>query len=627
MGVAVMPRLTEKTAFESTLAGVGFILGGSELLIWLFGSAGLLSFPLILGVLALLVIAVALKNKCFKANLGEVRSSLGIFAGMRGWELACAIYLAVVFLLTFVLTLAPPSGADYDSLVYHLGVPQQYLQAGRISELAYDHHSYFPLGTEMLFTLGLWLKGPVLAKLFHWLMLPLSCLVLVAIGRRHLTLRAGLLAAALFASIPVVQFEASTAYIDLALTAFTLLAFMAFFDWQETRSFRSVLLCAFFCGVCLGTKYLGVLTFGWLFLAMLLNMARAKQVEVKPLLAFCVLPLLIGGGWYFRNFAWVGNPVYPFAYGLFGGQGWTAQMAEAYAQDQKAYGFGRTLIDMLWLPWRLSMTPFNVGFVNSQMVGQGYWPLTNAVTTAGNTGAFEARGLIGQSILGPALLAFSAPVLFMKGRPSVVNFALASMLFFFAFWALTGQYLRYLVPAYAILGIAAGWGIDRYLERSAVLKYTSGVVLACCLLFSPYYVLKSSGSTLPVVLGAQSPDEYLARTFSGYDAMKWASTNTPATSYFAVYGEPRTYYLGRPHFWADDQHNNLIDYEKIKSAANLVDALRGQKATHILLNREAAVNGGFGGPPAYFDEAVNDGQLKLLYESRGYAVYEVEAAR
>jgi hypothetical protein len=70
---------------------------------------------------------------------------------------------------------------------------------------------------EMLFLLGLALQGPVLAKLFHWLMLPLCCFALIALGRRHLTTRAGLFGAALFASIPLVQSEATTAYVDLGL--------------------------------------------------------------------------------------------------------------------------------------------------------------------------------------------------------------------------------------------------------------------------------------------------------------------------------------------------------------------------------------------------------------------------
>ena len=148
--------------------------------------------------------------------------------------------------------------------MYHLAAPAQYLRHGKIVELPYDHHSYFPFTMEMLFLWGLALRGPVLAKLFHWLMLPLCCAALVAIGKRHLSLRAGLLAAALFASLPFVLIEATTAYVDLGLTAFVLLAYLCFANWKSTGEGSWLISCGLFCGFCLGTKYLGVLTFGWL---------------------------------------------------------------------------------------------------------------------------------------------------------------------------------------------------------------------------------------------------------------------------------------------------------------------------------------------------------------------------
>jgi hypothetical protein len=162
--------------------------------------------------------------------------SLQLLRNLRGVNLALALYLVVVFLITFLLTLAPPNGADYDSLTYHLAAPAQYLRVGGIVELPYDHHTYFPFTMEMLFLLGLALKGPVLAKLFHWLMLPLCCFALIAMGRRHLTTRAGLFGAALFASIPLVQSEATTAYVDLGFTAFVLLAFLCFANWLTSHT-------------------------------------------------------------------------------------------------------------------------------------------------------------------------------------------------------------------------------------------------------------------------------------------------------------------------------------------------------------------------------------------------------
>ncbi|HEX8237432.1 MAG TPA: phospholipid carrier-dependent glycosyltransferase [Abditibacteriaceae bacterium] len=569
----------------------------------------------------------------YKSILHKLRS-------LRGVNLALAIYLVAVFLITFLLTLAPPNGADYDSLTYHLAAPEQYLRAGGIVELPYDHHTYFPFTMEMLYLLGLALQGSVLAKLFHWLMLPLCCFALLAMGRRHLTTRAGLFGAALFASLPLVQSEATTAYVDLGFTAFVLLAFMCFANWLAAREAENngetnggatnggwwLGWSGVFCGFAIGTKYLGFLTFGWLGLWALGTIIRRRNFQIKPLLLFAVWAIVLGGGWYVRNWLWTGNPVFPFAYEIFGGRGWSAQMAADYTRDQVAYGFGRSPSDWLWLPWRFSMAPLNIGVLDGRPVGLPLWPFLHVPPDNGMGGKFEVDALLLQSIIGPALLALSAPLLFVKNKPPVVRFIGWSFAFFWVFWAATSQQVRYILPALGLLCLPCGWAVEKYFNRSAVLKWTTGLALAAWLLFTPLFTLTKASSTLPVIFGQETPDAYLTRTFSGYAAMRWASTNTPPNARFAVYGEPRCFYLQRDYFWADDPHNNLIDYNAIKTGADFVAALRAQRATHILVNTRPGSNGGFGSPPPQMQQAIDGGLVRQLDEARGYIVYEIVAA-
>ena len=613
----------ERTKLENTLLPGAAFLGMGALLQWLCGLTIGLRFE-VWPLLFLVFLCVALLRSSLAERRRHVaehaRTALGVLRSLGIVERVLAFYLFAVFALTFVLTLAPPNGLDYDSLMYHLAAPGQYLRAGRITDLPYDHHTYFPFTMEMLYLLGLKLQGPVLAKLFHWLMLPLSCLTLIAIGQRHLSRRAGWFAAALLASLPVVQAEASTAYIDLGLTAFVLLAFLCFANWLATHADRWLIASGIFCGFCLGTKYLGALTFGWLFLWAVGTMIKTRRLELKPLALFTVSALLLGGGWYVRNWTATGNPVFPFAYEIFGGRGWNAAMAQAYTADQLQFGFGRSLSDWLWMPWRLSMAPLNFA--------QPFWPLWNAVIDNGATGAFDMKvgDVLVQSVIGPALLAFGAPLIFMRRKPVVLGLALWMFLFCFVFWMLTGQYLRYLVPAFALLCLACGWGIEKYLQRSAALKWSTTFALAAWLVFVPVVTVGHAQRTLPVILGQQTPDAYLARTFPAYDALAWASANSPAEARFAVYGEPRCFYLQRDYFWADDIHNNLIDYSAVKTGDDLVRELVRLGATHVLWSAQGA-----GGPPPQIQVAIEQGLMSPLYEARGYRVLQIkkpgEAAR
>ena len=601
-----------------------------------------------------------------KSEPKPIHPFLILFAKMRALRdvnLALVVYLAFVFALTFLLTLAPPSGGDYDSLVYHLAAPAQYLRHHGVVELPYDHHSYFPFTMEMLYWLGLMNSGPVLAKLFHWLMLPLCCLTLFSMGRRHASTRAGLFASAIFASFPLVLWLASTAYIELGFTLFVLLAFACFLNWRNgiggARRGVWLLWSGAFCGFALGTKYLGALTLFWLGVAALFFLlkerreysqsalrvlaakhdeeTKAKNVshaemtkknaardDWKNLAGFALLAILLGGFWYVRNFFWTGNPVFPFAYSVFGGRGWTAQMAADYDKSQAIYGFGKSALDLLLLPFRLAMSPLNVAFFKDiGLLGMPSWPLGYEAVGGGKTGSFDVTPMLSQSFVGPLLLALGAPALLLKNKPRAIRFLGWSFLYFFAFWAFTSQQLRYLLPALALLCVPCGWAAANFSARGATLKYATLFALAAWLLFAPFYVWQKGASTRAVIFGAETPDAYLNRTFAAYPAMQWASENTPNNARFAVYGESRCFYLKRDYFFADDANNNLIDYAKVKSAADLISALRAHGATHVLWNSVPGENGGFGAPPPFMQQAIDEGKLREIFAARGYRVFEI----
>ena len=314
------------------------------------------------------------------------------FRGAAFAEKAFAFYLCLVCAAAFVLTLAPPTGNDYDSLVYHLAVPAQYLREGRIIELRFDHHAYFPFALEMLFGAGLAWRGAIFAKLFHWLMLPLCAALLVALGARFGQRKAGFLAAALFVSMPLALVEASTAYVDLGFTAFVLGAVWCFLEGRENPQLalwrNGFFWSGVFCGFALGTKYFGGLITIFLGFWLLVEALRARRFA--SVWRFALPVCVLGLPWYLRNEIWVGNPVFPFAYEVFGGQGWTLEMARAYAADQAQFGFGRSIADLVLLPWRLSMTPLSVGVFDGVAKGQPFWPLLPGPPAPPHTGFFDA---------------------------------------------------------------------------------------------------------------------------------------------------------------------------------------------------------------------------------------------
>ncbi len=666
--------------YAFTLPALGF-LGVWATLFYFAGLAGWLQpLPFWIGAVALLGGTVVWKWRQGRANLARLGASV---RGLTVLERILAFYLSLVWLLMLVLGLAPSSSGDYDSLVYHLAVPAQWLRQGRVSELPFDHHSYFPFVGEMLYALalgvrGLGASGTVFAHLFHWAMFVLGALILMALGRRAGGKTAGLWAAVLFVSLPMAQAEATTAYVDLTFSAFAwagiaLFAEALFFTPNAAMRRTNWLGAGVFCGLCLGSKYLGWLVFGflgiWLLVVSLrdqiskkssgetgvsfvtsgagvtsgadmvsrvdagvastqelaLNAASGEAVSRSERwlrLAWLALPaLLLGGFWYVRNALWTGNPVFPFAYSVFGGRGWTSAMAAGYSADQARFGFGKSALDLLLLPWRLAMTPLSIGVAQGQPKGFAFWPLDASVPAGGDHyGFFDVP--IGDVLLavfpGPVLLALGMPAFLARRKGAFVGFAAWMFAFLWAFWALSSQQVRYLFPALGLLCVLGGWVVATRIARFRLASLSLGVGLSAWMLLAPGVSLWRSRGNLPVLSGTQTPEAYLRRSFAGYNAMSWIGANTPETSRVAVYGEPRDFYLPRPYFWADDQHNNLVDYGKIKTPAQLARALRSLGATHVLVNRDPGRTGGVFGPPVpLFDQMVSQGQAHQIYPANG----------
>ncbi len=101
-----------------------------------------------------------------------------------------------------------------------------------------------------------------------------------AFGRRHLTAQIGLLAALLFASTPLVLWEAGTAYADLAPTFFGTLTLLAVANGMAGRDERWLRLGAVLMGLTLSTKATSLTTLALLAAGLLFW--RLRLLKQKP---------------------------------------------------------------------------------------------------------------------------------------------------------------------------------------------------------------------------------------------------------------------------------------------------------------------------------------------------------
>ncbi len=192
-----------------------------------------------------------------RSTLGEVRHPVRNFVP---FVLLLATILSAIFALATAL--APP--VLYDTMLYHLALPRQYV----------SHHGFVPVysetvilfaeGMEFIYTWpltlfggGNWAAGSI-AGVMHWAMGILTAAGAYGFCRSlGLSGRAGLLAAAAFLTQPLVNREIGTAYVDVGNAFFTLFCLYALYRWWRTERGGWLTAAALLAGTAAAVKVFG----------------------------------------------------------------------------------------------------------------------------------------------------------------------------------------------------------------------------------------------------------------------------------------------------------------------------------------------------------------------------------
>ncbi len=558
-------------------------------------------------------IAAVLRNRVSSASV-DTRRQGEIGEATRGavekpLALFCNAALALIGVCSLIAALAPPGGLEWDALSYHLAAPKLYLAAGRIYYIPFIHQSNFPFTIQMLYTLMLALGSVGAAKLVHWLCGALLVASVYTFCARHLPAtvgkRAGLVAAVVVATTPIVLWETTVAYADAAGALFAWLSFYALVNaagvvktgvvappapnkggaCSRVTSVSWLIVSAALMGLALGTKttvlaFWGVCLIGLLGWNYVTTRTWAKETLPHAAL-WGALSLAIAAPWYIKTLLYTGNPVYPFYYGLFGGRYWNALNAALYAADQNKFGFGKGPVNLLLAPWQVSVP--GEGWAQAAKFTE-YIPF----------------------VLSPVYVALLLAVPLMARRVSRAS--LCALLFglgVFAFWFVLMQQTRYLIPALPAFAVAGAeaflalWdtrrGIARFLGAGVVgASALWGVYLALSLAFFGVRIegLNIAPPAAPVVFGAQPQDDYVPRAggFGGvYQASRFINENAPKDAKVALFDETRAFYLDRAYIWATPNHAvGLLPWDTYRDADNWLADFKRRGYTYLLINRRNA---------------------------------------
>ncbi|HEX5104280.1 MAG TPA: hypothetical protein VFV87_10740 [Pirellulaceae bacterium] len=357
------------------------------------------------------------------------------------WWLLAAAPFALVIVLGAML---PPS--DYDVREYHLQVPKEWHQQGRIAFLPHNIYGNMPLGSELTALWGMaliggddaWWWGALAGKTVMGCYALITAAGLVAFGRRVHSLAAGVFAAVMYLSTPWIVHVSVVGHNEGAVGLYCLTAIYALWlAWKaETPAAGRLALLAGFCaGAAVACKYppalflVVPLTIWLAFHPFLRATAWPPRPSSATATALSIAMFLTGvssgcGLWLAKNAIQTGNPVYPLLCSIFDGRTRTPEKDQQWKRvhspqpDASGSRFspGNAAFQLYWLAW------------GTKWASIALLPLAAVAWLAR-----EQRGLI-------ALL------------------ALWLLFVFAAWWLMTHRLDRFLVPTLPIVASLGGIG-------------------------------------------------------------------------------------------------------------------------------------------------------------------------
>jgi len=402
------------------------------------------------------------------------------------WIGRWGLWLGLPFVLVILCGgMLPPW--DFDVREYHLQVPKEWYQEGKIGFLPHNIYGNMPLGAEMHALLAMvimpgerdWWWGALAGKTVIAAFAPLTALALFAAGRRFVSTTAGVVAAIVYISTPWVVHVSVEGLNEGAVAFYLLLAVYAMLlasplvgpvrrtgpdasisDSSHSPASRSrpsggtydqarhasairrwILLAGFFAGSAAACKYPA-----FLFVVVPLAVCSAfgsRRFNWKDVSLFSLAVVCACGLWLGKNWALAGNPVYPL---VFGGNTRTAEKTEQWNrahqvprdQNGRRYTVAQAVHSFQQVAWR---SPW----------------------------------------LSPLLIPFAA-MAFVPGRRGRLVWMMAGMVLYFlaVWWLVTHRIDRFWVPVLPIVALLAGMGAVWSSARSW--RLTAATVLVCGLL-------------------------------------------------------------------------------------------------------------------------------------------------
>jgi hypothetical protein len=371
----------------ATSAGLG--LGVFSLILMGLGIAGLLGRGVVVAI-PIVAAIVGLSDRPWRNwKCQPVQRWLEAPAGFGALWLIVTPMLAIALVGTSIMPgvlWRPYDPEPYDVMGYHLQVPREWYEAGRIIPLHHNAFSFFPFNIEMHYLAAMYLRGGPWAGMYlaQIMSLCFMALTLIAIygavsGAMRATGddtdtrnagRAGTIAGCAAATVPFVVMLGCVCYIEGGLFLYGTLAggWLLRAMLRDEGRVKSMALAGALAGFACGAKYTAIPMFLFgLPIAMLAAMLLARRPMKRMIvgcIAYGVVGLLVFSPWLIRNYAWAkGNPIFPLGLRVLGAAHFTPDQVERFIRAHRPPAYKASLPKRLESAWPEVLASWQLGYV------------------------------------------------------------------------------------------------------------------------------------------------------------------------------------------------------------------------------------------------------------------------
>ncbi|MGM0567665.1 MAG: ArnT family glycosyltransferase [Elusimicrobiota bacterium] len=600
---------------EKTLMSIAAGAGVLSLSMFAFALLGLL-YPFFMYVLWAVGVIFGFKKARNSINSFSFKE-IKLTAGTK----IILFILFVALLFNFIMAFTPE--IFYDTLNYHLGVPNIYKQFGQYVELPYKHHASFPLVPQMTFLFTIMIDSTAAAKLLNLAFAIFTALAVYIFSRDRLdSAKTGFYAAVIYLLIPNVLFRSWTVTTDTMLTFLTFLSLWGIINFIIKKEKRWLILSAVFGGFVMGSKLTGIFFVTSIFILIVAFGVYTLINKFKLAVLWGVIMITVFSPWLIRNTIETGNPVHPQFENFFTTEYPYNIVLEEKGQEHKdrITHFTRVeklknIISMLW------DIPVQGGKFDTPYDSPDYY------------------------MTGALFLIFIPLLLLFKGKreeTKVIKYLLVFSAASYFFWGIQSEKVKYFAPAFPSLALLAAAGADRMAKAGQIGSIVASGVLGFHLMvnfLTMSFVAQNVYIPFSLVTGMVSRDEYLSDTRQmypnpSYNSFKYAHDNLSNDVKILVSCEAKTYHLKRPHIsFAPSMREPLMiytSYEEINSGRDLYEFLDEKNYSHIIFNAPEAVRtSSYGYLDLIKEEEVLVQQeffnehLNMLYKDNNSFLYEI----